>query len=91
MTRLEKVINDLDDAVGYAAFTKCKFARVEKQTAADALELLKEREPVKPKKSPLSMKNRFFGAIYNCGFCGSRLQGVAKYCVQCGRAVKWDE
>ena len=52
----------------------------------DALGLLKELEPVKPKEV-----NMYPRGQYACGFCGYRLQGVAKYCGQCGRAVKWDE
>ena len=56
----------------------------------DALALLKEQEPVKPK--------RVLGVLpdwYHCGVCGMDMLDTGdgyrpKYCPQCGRAVKWE-
>ena len=54
------------------------------------LELLKEREAVKPKEV-----NLYPTVQYACGFCGHISVGSkdyhARYCPECGRAVKWDE
>jgi hypothetical protein len=58
--------------------------------AEDALELLKEQEPVKPIKSKLSFTRGFMWEIWDCGCCGNQLRSFAKYCDQCGRAVKWE-
>ena len=52
------------------------------------LELLKEREAVKPKEV-----NMYPSGQYACGFCGHISVGSkdyhAKYCPECGKAVKW--
>ena len=51
----------------------------------DALELLKEQEPVEP----VEKRNR--GFYYACGSCGKPLGIVLpSYCQYCGKAVKWD-
>ena len=51
---------------------------------ADALALLKEQEPVKPKYED------FFGnRIARCGKCNGYIVRY-KYCPGCGQAVKWD-
>ena len=57
-----------------------------------AIELLKERKPVKPVISePQQGKD---GRMRNrkawCGACGSRINLDAKYCDQCGKGVNWD-
>ena len=58
--------------------------------ARDALELLKEQEPVKPRKI-LPCITRPVGG-YVCGHCGIRfLEKNDYYCPNCGMAVKWDE
>lgn len=56
----------------------------------DALELLKEQGPVKPIKSKLSFTRGFMWEIWDCGCCGNQLRSFAKYCDQCGQAVKWE-
>lgn len=54
----------------------------EAETIGDALELLKEQEPVKP------IENAGF---YYCGACKYAFtSGRQKFCSDCGRAVKWD-
>lgn len=51
-------------------------------------ELLKAQEPVKPVFERQFMSDI---EIYDCGKCGTSLgaKGIAKYCMNCGRAVKW--
>ena len=52
--------------------------------AADAFELLKAQEPVKPKKIP-----NCTGSWCECGWFLGVMGGV-KYCANCGREVKWE-
>lgn len=56
----------------------------------DTLNLLKEQEPVEPIKSKLSFTRGFMWEIWDCGCCGNQLRSFAKYCDQCGQAVKWE-
>lgn len=57
---------------------------------SDALTLLREQEPVEPK--------RVLGVLpdwYHCGACGVDMLDTGdgyrpKYCPQCGRKVKWN-
>lgn len=52
----------------------------------DALEMLKEQEPLEPKRE---VNNN--GQILSCGNCGAWfIVQKQKYCHECGRAVKWD-
>lgn len=60
----------------------------------DALALLREQEPVKPIKTPETIR-----VEYNCGGCGYLVGFVstihddmhyrAKFCPECGRKVAW--
>lgn len=51
----------------------------------DALELLKEQEPVKPIPPEDEL------SLYRCGKCHHPLfRCVDKYCSRCGRSVKWE-
>lgn len=50
----------------------------------DALELLKEQEPVEPQYEMICGDKVAF-----CGNCDTYL-GSVKYCPTCGRPVKWD-
>lgn len=55
--------------------------------ASDALELLKEQEPVEPEVEVLNEIDR----IYRCPKCHKCLfYEKQKFCDQCGRAVKWE-
>ena len=47
----------------------------------DALELLKEQEPVKP----IRLEN-----WWECPSCGGNIVANMKYCPRCGKAVKWE-
>ena len=51
----------------------------------EALELLKEQEPVKPIKTGKGILERT-----RCGACGSEIANSHFYCWYCGRKVKWD-
>lgn len=54
---------------------------------ASALELLKEQEPIEPKRTVDE-----HGQVLSCGNCGEWFEVQSqKYCHECGRAVKWDE
>ena len=54
-----------------------------------ALELLKEQEPVEPKKIPHSIT--YPGSTYICGNCKIEiLEPDDNFCPYCGKAVKWD-
>lgn len=52
----------------------------------DALALLKEQEPVEPKK-PISADDPF----YECGNCGMPIASTMyQFCPYCGRKVDWN-
>ena len=67
-----------------------------KRMKRDALELLKEQEPVAP-----VMVSHSRGIAWNCGYCGTEIdviQGVFsvdaipkmyRYCRMCGARIKW--
>ena len=61
-----------------------------KRILGDAIDLLKEREPVKPIKQKQLNEYMF---SYACGKCGTFLMPLgtsAQYCYHCGTAVKWE-
>jgi len=93
MVDREKVIKGLDlcltwevsacDSCPYA--TECEEALVGIDSSPlrrDALELLKEQEPVKP----IRLEN-----WWECPSCGGNIVANMKYCPGCGRSVKWNE
>ena len=55
----------------------------------DLINLMKAQEPVEP-----VFERQFLSRIeiYDCGKCGTSLgaKGIAKYCMNCGQAVKWE-
>lgn len=56
---------------------------------ADALALLKEQdEPIKP---TLNESHSYVSDAFKCGKCGHTIRFHAKYCEECGQAVKWNE
>ena len=67
---------------------RMNFAFCVVDVAKDALELLKEKEPIKPKRKSRKGTN---GLTYDhrCGNCNSMLYGKQKYCGYCGKEVKW--
>ena len=54
-----------------------------------ALSLLKEQEPVKPKKGLFHMPTTIL-FDYECE-CGVPIMKGQPYCMSCGKAVKWDD
>ena len=52
----------------------------------NAISLLKEQEPVEPKRGFVFTRKGWF-----CGSCGYRLNRTCGYCAKCGRSVKWDD
>lgn len=57
------------------------------EIAIDALEAQEPVEPVFERQFMTSI------GIYDCGKCGTSLgaRGIAKYCMNCGQAVKWND
>lgn len=95
MTDKEKVIKGLVCCANFAGCAECPYDSLNApecyQTCErDALELLKEREPIEPKEVKL-----YPHTIYACGGCGHMSVGSndyhAKFCPECGRGVKWDD
>jgi len=84
-------LRDICNAKSNMAIGKGKIAWAGYANTADAaLVLLKEQEAVEPLKSKLSFTHGFDWEIWDCGCCGNQLRSFAKYCDQCGQAVKWD-
>lgn len=75
------------DCFGCPMKDECK--GVSNGAMAEAARLLKEQDPVEPRKI-LPCITRPVGG-YVCGHCGIRfLEKNDYYCPNCGRAVKWD-
>ena len=55
------------------------------QLKQDALELLKEQEPVEPVRFQPGTGN----TMLKCGACLEDIKGVYNYCPWCGRRLKW--
>lgn len=53
----------------------------------DAIALLKEQEPVEPKRKDVAHN----GIDWFCGKCGHCVRRLDNYCSRCGRKVKWNE
>ena len=95
----KKVIKDLTDIYDEAydrwvhrPYLEDKLVALIRDGIPDALALLREQEPVKPKLT--DFEDSFTGEkfkMYQCGNCGSYLFSDALYCLRCGRKVKWDE
>lgn len=91
MIDLENTISNLETNIRWIESTECpKFPGWGNVTMAmrDALELLKEKEPVKPEVYYVGPdKYRF----YNCPVCKMAWYYKGNYCLGCGRPVKWDD
>lgn len=57
------------------------------ELASDALDLLKDQEPVKPEVYYVSQDKYKF---YRCPVCKIAWYYKGNYCLGCGRAVKWE-
>ena len=69
---------------------KCPYHGEEYCTDAvmrDALDLLRENEPVEPIKEPLAGSDY---AIWQCGECRAWLRISDRFCGRCGKKVKRD-
>lgn len=91
MADREKVIKGLEYCIGHHLCLGCGYydpnnARCQKDLMRDALELLKEQEPIRPILARIGN----YDAIndYTCPVCGTDLYHLQKYCDECGRAVK---
>lgn len=97
MADREKIINHFQDAIEASGDNnKWRFVRVD--VIEDAIELLKEQEPIKPTVSV---------DTWICSKCGHTLESQEliddkenpqvliheqyEYCPCCGRKVKWDD
>ena len=96
MADREKTINGLEccttmDEYGYPSCEKCPYSDVDGTCPnidalhRDALELLREQEPVKPITTGKGILERT-----RCGACGSEIANSHFYCWYCGKKVKWD-
>lgn len=83
----EKVINHFQDAIAANGNgNRWRFVRVD--IIEDAIELLKEQEPVKPEPYLIGQPEYKF---YCCPVCKVTWYYKGNYCLNCGRAVKWDD
>lgn len=64
-------------------------ATLDASMVADALALLKEQdEPIEP---TLNESHSYVSDAFKCGKCGHIIKFHAKYCEDCGQAVKWND
>lgn len=84
----EKTINDLTDIGGWIA-GRVGFERAKNflHTIDEAVVMLKEQEPLKPKSKVRHGANAQIQHF--CGNCNSMLHGKPKFCSECGKGVLW--
>ena len=58
--------------------------------AKEALELIKEREAVEPKKENDGNPEPWASWWYVCGDCGQPIDKMDRFCRRCGKQVKWE-
>lgn len=96
----DKVIKGLEYCVGHHLCFGCGYydpdnTRCQKELMRDALELLKEQEPIlleNQHKSGGHIINANSPWISRCPKCGKKIEGKqTRFCKYCGQAVKWDE
>ena len=88
MTDREKVIKGLQEAVDWLS-TETSLTVIDQWVVRDALALLEAQEPVEP-----TLDIRHGKSMWRCGSCSTALQPNqmhAKFCFNCGRAVKWND
>ena len=96
MTDREKVINGLFEMLSRDTWKDIDPYRSRYQPILnDALELLKEQEPVllENQHKPYGINtNANSPWISRCPKCGKKVEGrQTRFCKYCGKAVKWDE
>lgn len=92
--KLDTVVNRTHgfNCIACPYFRKCEAINslVGLPLARDVFALLKAQEPVKPRR-----EDAWPAPIFSCGKCGACLQTTpyykAKYCFDCGQAVKWND
>lgn len=57
---------------------------------SDALELLKEQEPVKPSLLVSNGPDDVCSQWYLCGKCKKPIDHKDRFCKRCGQAVRWE-
>ena len=82
----EKTIRDLETLGAWHAHHYAPFHYECAETIHNALELLKEQEPVKPNKPGTAYKT-----TWSCGVCSYPISTAWVACPSCGRVVKWDD
>ena len=85
MTYMEKVVRDLRYLKSFGRVSNNQQIT---EIAENAISLLKEHEPVKPKSKARHGENAQYQHF--CGNCMAMLFGKPKFCSNCGRAVKWN-
>lgn len=91
MTELEKILKNLHDLRKYLEDKEWsdELDAPYINTVMKAEELLKKQEPVKPRSVSRHGVNPQIQHF--CGNCNAILfHHKQKYCIECGRAVKWD-
>lgn len=84
----ERTIRDLETIGAWHTHHYEPFHYECAETIHNALELLKEQEPVRPRWTHPEVGTN----VLMCGGCGVAIPlGKPNYCPWCGRAVKWDE
>ena len=88
MTDKEEVIKGLEEVQHYIKVENLPAHTLKaKLIIDDAIALLKAQEPVKP-----TLDIRHGKSMWRCGSCSTALQPNqmhAKFCFNCGQAVKW--
>ena len=98
MTNREKVVKGLKCCTAFNGFHQCQpkvgddcpyedDVDCKLTLMADALELLKEQELVKPEVYYVGQDKYKF---YRCPVCKIAWHYKGNYCLGCGRAVKWE-
>ena len=83
------------NCIGPENCAKCEYRDIRTKTSCktmllrDALELLKEQEPVEPHKVPRSIA--YPKGAFVCPDCSRFLEPDDPFCPGCGRKVKWDD
>lgn len=83
---LQAIYDEAYDRWVHTQYGGDKLVTLVSDVVPDALELLKENEPLPPRKAETGIGRGFF----MCGDCGCSIIGDSNYCSNCGRAVKWD-
>lgn len=87
MADIEKVVKGLCEAIGIIhGYVWKRYWGYGEQACRDAIELLKEHEPVEPEPTEF----RVFGSTRKCSNCGKYLFPAGRFCPHCGRSVKWE-